>query len=114
MSAIVKCKICGSYFKLEYKDHYIARDRGTKGGLVQTMNGQEETKMYDAYDCPHCGSQYIAQERKRLAEIPCDPEEPYEGQCDVCKHFGVPGVCEPCASCNHSFGSQNNFEEKDK
>ena len=53
-----KCNNCGKYFDATAESHYIARD--TRLQIVQP-----EVTEYDAYDCPYCGSQYIAQERKR-------------------------------------------------
>lgn len=32
------------------------------------MFSKDEEKIYDAYDCPMCGSQIIVQERKRNFE----------------------------------------------
>lgn len=53
-----KCNNCGKYFDATTESHYIARDT-----ILQMF--QPEVAEYDAYDCPYCGSQYIAQERKR-------------------------------------------------
>lgn len=53
-----KCNNCGRYFEPTTEIHYIARD--AKFQLIQP-----EVAEYDAYDCPYCGCQYIAQERKK-------------------------------------------------
>lgn len=50
-----KCEVCGNEFEATKEDHYIARDKGLFC----------EGDLYDAYDCPKCGSQIIAKERKR-------------------------------------------------
>ena len=50
-----KCEVCGNEFEAAKEDHYIARDKGLFC----------EGDLYDAYDCPKCGSQIIAKERKR-------------------------------------------------
>lgn len=59
-----KCKICGNQFRATKEKHYIARDKGVVGGLNQAINGKGEEKLYDCFDCPECGCQVIAQERK--------------------------------------------------
>ena len=63
---MLKCKICGTEFPASKERHYIARDN-TKTGAVVAFSKDEEN-IYDAYDCPMCGSQVIAQERKRNFE----------------------------------------------
>lgn len=62
----MKCKICGMEFPAIEKRHYIARDNSRTGAVVAIS--KDEEKIYDAYDCPMCGSQIIAQERKRILE----------------------------------------------
>lgn len=62
----MKCKICGTEFPAIKERHYIARDNNKTGAVVVFSKGEE--KIYDAYDCPLCGSQIIAQERKRNFE----------------------------------------------
>ena len=60
---MIKCKICESGLVPHIDKHYIARDR-VKTGLAVIVSGDEST-LYDAFDCPVCGCQIIAQERKR-------------------------------------------------
>lgn len=62
---MLKCKICGNEFTPIKNDHYTTRDSGVNGGLSQSLNGKQEEKLYDYFDCPQCGCQVIAQERKR-------------------------------------------------
>lgn len=62
----MKCKICGTEFPAIEGRHYIARDNNRIGAVVALS--RDEEKIYDAYDCPMCGSQIIAQERKRILE----------------------------------------------
>lgn len=69
---MLKCKICGTEFPAVKERHYVARDN-TRTGAVAVISKDEE-KVYDAYDCPMCGSQIIAQERKRNFE-PDDNEK---------------------------------------
>ena len=63
---MLKCKICGTEFPAIKERHYIARDNNRTGAVV--VFSKDEEKIYDAYDCPLCGSQIIAQERKRNFE----------------------------------------------
>ena len=67
---MLKCKICGTEFPAVMDKHYIARENGIQGGLVQLSNGKQEEKIYDAFDCPMCGCQVVAQDRKRTYENP--------------------------------------------
>lgn len=61
---MLECKVCGTKFKALAEKHYIAKDNARTGAIVVLSNDEE--KIYDAYDCPICGSQIIAQERKRI------------------------------------------------
>lgn len=61
---MLKCKICGFEFTAKLKDHYISRDAG-KVGVVAAFQANQENSIYDTFDCPSCGCQYVAKERKR-------------------------------------------------
>lgn len=62
-----KCKICGNEFELKIKEHYVSRDPGEERLGFASLNAVvQERKLYDAFDCPHCGCQNIMQERKPL------------------------------------------------
>ena len=61
---MLKCKVCGTEFPAIEERHYIARDNSRTGAVVAIS--KDEEKIYDSYDCPMCGSQIIAQERKRI------------------------------------------------
>lgn len=63
---MLKCKVCGTEFPAIEERHYIARDNSRTGAVVAIS--KDEEKIYDSYDCPMCGSQVIAQERKRILE----------------------------------------------
>ena len=63
---MLKCKICGTEFPAIKERHYIARDNSHTGAVA--VISKDEEKIYDSYDCPMCGSQIIAQERKRNFE----------------------------------------------
>ena len=60
---MIKCKVCGCEFAPVIDKHYIARDND-KYGIVTAFKNAEEN-LYDTFDCPACGCQIIAQERKR-------------------------------------------------
>lgn len=59
----IKCKICGCEFTPVIDKYYIARDNGESG--ISTAFKHVEGNMYDAFNCPTCGCQVVAQERKR-------------------------------------------------
>lgn len=60
----IKCNICEHEFEPTIEGHYISRDDGKKGMFAAIASNQEE-KIYDTFDCPKCGCQVVAQERKR-------------------------------------------------
>lgn len=66
---MLKCKVCGIEFPAIKERHYIARDNG-KTGLSSALGSNDEEKIYDSFDCPMCGCQVVAQDRKRTYEIP--------------------------------------------
>lgn len=77
------CSICGAELKMTVDHHYISRDKGTCG-LATIVRNDEET-LYDTFDCPECGCQNIAQERKRKffindENIDNDEEEDDDGE----------------------------------
>lgn len=61
---MLKCKICGTEFHPIKDKHYITRDDG-KIGMAAAFGSNPEEKLHDAFDCPMCGCQIIAQDRKR-------------------------------------------------
>lgn len=61
---MLKCKICGTEFPAVKERHYVARDNG-KIGLSSALGSKDEEKIYDSFDCPMCGCQVVAQDRKR-------------------------------------------------
>lgn len=66
---MLKCKICGTEFPPVKDKHYVARENEIVGGLSQSLNGKAEKKIYDCFDCPMCGCQVIAQERKKRLNL---------------------------------------------
>ncbi len=65
MLVMLECKICSCKFNPVNKHHYIARDN-SKTGLAVAFGSIDEEILYDSFDCPMCGCQVIAKERKRL------------------------------------------------
>lgn len=61
---MLECKVCGCKFNAFIEKHYIARDNG-KTGFAVALGSNNEESLYDAFDCPACGCQVIAKERKR-------------------------------------------------
>ena len=61
---MLKCKICGTEFPAIKEQHYIATSDVSRLVLSPLLE-KEERKVYDCFDCPMCGCQVIAQERKR-------------------------------------------------
>ena len=66
----MKCNICGNEYPALRKNHYVSRD-ATKTGVAAALSAHDEPILYDCFDCPVCGCQNIAQNRKRVY-IPCD------------------------------------------
>lgn len=60
----LECKVCDCKFNAIVERHYIARDKGKTGTYI-VFGPNSEDSLYDAFDCPVCGSQIIVQERKR-------------------------------------------------
>ena len=59
MGKEMTCKVCGYTFRLDRCKHYTAAD---PHGVAQSIGGG--VVLYDAFDCPSCGCQNIAGERK--------------------------------------------------
>ena len=70
---MIKCKVCGCEFTPVIDNHYLARDNGESG--ISTAFKRVGGNAYDAFDCPACGCQVIAQERKRTLIDICFIEE---------------------------------------
>lgn len=71
---MLKCKICGKEFEANIVGHYVSRDC-EKTGIVEALSGNE-ARLFDTFDCPHCGCQVVVQERKReYYELEVDASE---------------------------------------
>ena len=67
----MKCKICGKRFKLMKENRYLATEKiGAREGLTKAA------KIFEAFDCPHCGCQNIVNIREKGEEN--DSMEPNE------------------------------------
>lgn len=62
---MLECKVCGCKFNAVAENHYISRDNG-KTGLASAFGINDEEGLYDTFDCPMCGCQVVAKERKRI------------------------------------------------
>ena len=83
------CVICGRDFPLIIEEHYVSREINQKG-IVTVVSGTE-SKLWDSFDCPHCGCQNRVQQRNRLSDIfgqdlPLDDDEEDE-DAPVCPFF---------------------------
>lgn len=69
----MKCNVCSIEYTTRKSEHYIAIGNGKTG--LAAFAGGEESNIYDAFDCPVCGCQIIAQERKRTVKTQENEEE---------------------------------------
>ena len=74
------CETCGRGFALIAEERYTVRTV-EKTGLAGAFSG-EESDLYDAFDCPHCGCQNVV--NKRLREL--GPED--ADGCEDCPTCG--------------------------
>lgn len=58
------CEVCGSKIIPSKSHRYTAKGRISTGGINNAITGVfTEPELYDAYDCPVCGCQFIAGKR---------------------------------------------------
>ena len=62
---MLECKVCGCKFNPVKQSHYIVRDNEKVSSLATVFSCDAEPMLYDAFDCPQCGCQVVAQPRKR-------------------------------------------------
>jgi len=93
IKGMTTCKICGRDFPLIIEEHYVAKEPGATG--LASLSGAPR-KLFDAFDCPHCGCQNVMNGRYPLSDImgqdfplSCEEEDEEEGCCccgsDACK-----------------------------
>lgn len=110
---VVVCGVCGAKFELHTLYHYIARDNGVTGLMTEFTREQEET-IYDAFNCPHCGCQYIAQERKRTfyddiyVVEPSDDDTETSDKAEETSDKEENPECEGCEGCEYDDDPQGN------
>lgn len=63
----MRCSVCGAEFVPKKEARYTGRNNGKTGAMSLFGENQEE-QLYDCFDCPICGCQIVAQERKRKYE----------------------------------------------
>lgn len=61
---LIECPVCGTKFSPSKDRHYIAVGRSSRSTIIDPV----DEFLFDAYDCPYCGSQYIAGSRKNKLE----------------------------------------------
>lgn len=76
-----KCMVCGQMFQFQIAGHYVSRDDGKTG--VVTLFKDDESHLYDTFDCPNCGCQNIVQNRKRRYNEPALIGEEVEEQTEI-------------------------------
>lgn len=72
---MLECKVCGCKFNPVKQNHYIARDNEKVSSLIATFSSDVESTLHDAFDCPQCGCQIVAQQRKRVYRTRLDEEQ---------------------------------------
>ena len=55
----MKCKICGKRFKIMKENRYLATEKVAPFGTLTKL-----PKVFEAFDCPHCGCQNIVNTRE--------------------------------------------------
>lgn len=102
---ILICNVCGAKIEPIKSAHYIARNEGT-AGLAAAISKQEET-LYDAFDCPVCGCQRIAQERKYVFYDDVCADETSDKPAETSDKEENP-ECEGCEGCEYDDDPQGN------
>lgn len=87
IKGMTTCKVCGRDFPLLAEEHYVSKDVRLTG--FAGLAGGTEPKIWDSFDCPHCGCQNRLQQRNRLTDImgqdyPYDDNEDEEESCCCC------------------------------
>lgn len=94
----MKCKVCGKEFIPTKENHYLTRDKEVvRTGFAALSSSQEESTLYDTFDCPICGSQYVAQERKRwyYPNVPVEKNLPEEESEELSEEEREESIDEP-------------------
>lgn len=73
------CPVCHAEFIPAIDGHYVARNN-TSTGLVTVIKG-DESALWDAFDCPACGSQAVT--RRRLRSVSLDDTENEDTESEV-------------------------------
>lgn len=64
IKGMTTCKVCGRDFPLLAEEHYVSKDVSLTG--FAGLAGGTEPKIWDSFDCPHCGCQNRIQLRNRV------------------------------------------------
>ena len=134
----IKCRVCGFEWTPTKEDHYIARDDAK---AIVFVKDPGEPALYDAWDCPVCGTQFAAYGRKRTfgddLQGPIGMTvtfggpgavsigkggngKPYEDldarvqdECEGCKFVDNDGEEYPCDECSRNYYDRYREEKKD-
>ena len=87
------CKVCRRDFALIIEEHYVAKEPGATG--LAAFAGTPR-KLFDAFDCPHCGCQNVVNGRYPLSDV-LGQDFPLE---DDCSCDNCPG-CDKCQEEEH-------------
>lgn len=89
IKGMTTCKVCGRDFPLIAEEHYTSRELALTG--LAHLAGGTEPKLWDTFDCPHCGCQNCLQQRNRLTDylgrdllLDYEEDEENEESCDCC------------------------------
>ena len=63
----MRCSVCGAEFVPKKEARDTGRNNG-KTGAMSLFEANQEERLYDCFDCPICGCQIVAKERKRKYE----------------------------------------------
>lgn len=88
---MLKCNICGLETSPTKAKHYISRGN-ERTGLVTALY-EDESQLWDTFDCEWCGCQILAQKRNRAlsGDIVFDEEEPDEEESDDVNTINITG-----------------------
>lgn len=110
-----KCKICSKEFELRKEFHYISMDEEIIG-LVNVIK-KEGVKIFDTFDCPHCGCQNVMQKRKRVDKsngiAVCKKAEYKSEEKKDCDVVGLPTEEDFKAVENMSHEKREELKEQD-
>ncbi len=94
IKGMTTCKVCGRDFPLIAEEHSTVKEPSPTG---LTALGGVPIKMFDAFDCPHCGCQNVMQQRYPLSDL---LGRDFSLEVDDCSCDDCPG-CYKCQEGEH-------------